>query len=398
MANKHLKSVLLAGTIIGSSLALASAAGAQTSASPFTSAQRFDAAGRVTGTISADPDGSGPLLFRATRNSYDAAGRLTKVERGTLSSWQSEAVAPANWGGFTALEVQDIAYDAMDRKVKETLSGGGTVQTAAQYSYDLVGRLDCTATRMNPNAFFSLPASACSLGSQGSFGPDRIVKNSYDPAGQLIRVTEGYGTADQADEVTNGYTPNGKLQTLTDAENNRTTYEYDGHDRLATLRFPVPAKGALASSTTDFEQYGYDLNGNRTSLRNRAGEWLSFSFDALNRMSFKDLPGAEPDVSYGYDLIGRTISASQPGHSLSFGYDALGRKLTETGPHGTASSTWDIGGRRTRLTYPDGFAVNYTYLTTGEMQAIVQPGDPNNPFKTPETMQPIHKLLWCHVR
>ena len=76
-------------------------AGPPASALPYTSSTRYDAAGRVTGTISADPDavGSGhPLL--AVRNSYDAAGRLIKVETVTLSAWQSEAVAPASWSGF----------------------------------------------------------------------------------------------------------------------------------------------------------------------------------------------------------------------------------------------------------------------------------------------------------
>src|SRR6185295_16939599 len=68
---------------------LASCPAAQTSAQPFTSNQRYDAVGRVTGTISADPDAIGrgnPLL--AVRNSYDGAGRLIKVETGTLAAWQ----------------------------------------------------------------------------------------------------------------------------------------------------------------------------------------------------------------------------------------------------------------------------------------------------------------------
>jgi hypothetical protein len=41
----------------------------------------------VTGTIAPDPDGAGPLPFPAVRNTYDAAGRLTLVETGTLSAW-----------------------------------------------------------------------------------------------------------------------------------------------------------------------------------------------------------------------------------------------------------------------------------------------------------------------
>src|SRR5687768_9262143 len=87
-----------------------SAAFAQASPSPFTSATRYDAMRRVTGTISADPDavGSGNP-FLAVRNTYDPAGRLIKVETGTLTAWQSEAVAPANWSGFTVLQTLETA-------------------------------------------------------------------------------------------------------------------------------------------------------------------------------------------------------------------------------------------------------------------------------------------------
>ena len=87
-------------------------------------------------------------------------------------------------------------------------------------------------------------------------------------------------------------------------------------------------------------------------FRNRANQTIGFSYDALGRPTLKDLPGTEPDVSYGYDLLGRTTSASHSGNSLSFSYDALGRNLSQAGPQGTASSQYDLAGRRTRLTYP----------------------------------------------
>jgi YD repeat-containing protein len=158
--------------------------------------------------------------------------------------------------------------------------------------------------------------------------------------------------------VTSTYRSNGQIETVTDAENNKTTYEYDGQDRLAKTRFPSPTKGAGTSSTTDYEQPSYDANGNVTSFRNRAAETIGLTFDALNRMTAKDLPGSEPDVAFTYDLLGRMTGASQTGHALTFTYDALGRNLTQVGPQGTVTSAWDIAGRRTRLTHPDAFYVD----------------------------------------
>ena len=60
----------------------------------------------------------------------------------------------------------------------------------------------------------------------------------------------------------------------------------------------------------------YDASGNVTSRRLRDGNSIGFTYDALNRLTAKDLPGhAEPDVSYTYDLLGRMTGASRrPAH------------------------------------------------------------------------------------
>ena len=126
----------LAALPIALAIALApSPASAQASASPYTSAARYDPAGRITGTISADPDGAGGNPFIATRNSYDGAGRLIRVEIGTLSGWPSEAVAPANWTGFALSRRIETIYDSRNRKIRETISNdGGVAQGVTQYS------------------------------------------------------------------------------------------------------------------------------------------------------------------------------------------------------------------------------------------------------------------------
>jgi RHS repeat-associated protein len=344
-------------------------AAAQQSASPYTSAQRLDAMGRVTGTISADPDGAGPLPHRATRNTYDGAGRLTRQETGTLAAWQSEAVAPAGWSGFTVHQVIDHAYDALDRKTRETVSAGGTAYSVTQQSYDAIGRPECSATRMNPGVFGFLPASACSLSSVGTFGPDRITRSVHDAGGQLTQVQVAVGTADQATEATNSYNLDGQLAVLTDGNGNRAEMRYDGHGRQDRWVFPSPTMPG-AVNEADYESYGYDPNGNRTSRRARDGQVISSSYDALNRATLKNLPGSEPDVSYGYDLLGRMTSAATALQTLTFWYDALGRQLGESGPLGTVRSTYDAAGRRTMLIHPDRSIANYSFLDTGEMASI----------------------------
>jgi len=150
------------------SLGVSTSALAQSAASDFTHAARYDAARRVVGTIAPDPDGAGSIKYAATRNTYDTAGRLTKVETGELAAWQSESVEPSSWTGFTIHRTVEISYDLLGRKLKEVVKGSdGNPYQVAQYSYDTLGRPECTAIRMNPAVFASLPSDACTLGNYG---------------------------------------------------------------------------------------------------------------------------------------------------------------------------------------------------------------------------------------
>lgn len=332
---------------------------------------RYNGARQIVGVVGPDPDGAGSLKHRAVRTVYRSDGLATLTERGTVNG-QTDA----DWAAFVSLEQVATDYDANDRPVVQRLESGGTAYALTQTGYDALGRPECAAQRMNPAAFASLPSSACTLGTEGSFGPDRIVRTTYDAAGQVTLVQTGYGvTGVQANEVATAYTSNGRIAHVTDGENNRTTYEYDGLDRLVKTRFPVTAAGANQSSTSDYEQLTLDAAGNATTRRLRDGTSIAFVYDALNRPVSKDLPGAEPDVTYAYDLLGRLTSASTSAQTLSFTFDALGRNLTQAGPLGTVASAWDAAGRRTRLTYPgSGLYVDYDYLVTGEVSAIRENG------------------------
>lgn len=379
---------------------------AQTSPSDFTTASRYDAGRRVTGTIAPDPDGAGPLHYAAVRTTYDSAGRPIRVEKGELSSWQSDAVAPSAWpawngtSGFRLFTKVETTYDALDRKAVEATWGSGdggvtwVESGVTQYSYDLQGRLDCTAVRMNPAMWSALPASACTLATtSATYGPDRITRNVYDSAGQLLKVIKAYGqtTANglpqlQQDYVTYTYTLNGKQATVKDADGNLASYTYDGFDRLAKWSFPSKtATGTL--STTDFEAYGYDANDNRTSLQKRDGRTLTYGFDALNRMVSKIVPdggcpvpanpdvctnvaaSATRDVYYGYDLQGLQTAArfdsTTGADAVLNAYDGFGRIVSTTTAMGgvsrTIGHTYDADGNRLTNSWPDALKVTYGY-------------------------------------
>ena len=399
-------------------LVLPAALFAQASPSPFTSGTRYDAIGHVTGTISADPStAGGSYPFIAVRSTYDAAGRLTKVETGELASWQSDAIAPSSWTGFTVHRTLETSYDVLGRKTLETVREGaaGTVRSAVQYSYDSFGRLECTAVRMNPAVYGSLPASACTLGTSGSDGPDRITRNVYDAAGQRLQLREGVGSSDEGSEATWVYDANGHVTTVIDGNGNRADLHYDGHGRQDRWTFPSTTRpssfddstAASAISTagsvnsSDYEEYGYDANGNRTSLRKRdassggylSGGTITYQYDALNRMTVKVVPertsGAQGltsaqtrDVYYSYDLRGLQLSArfdSQSGEGVTNGYDGFGRLVSSTtdmdGTSRTLSYQYDADGNRTRITHPDGQAFNAIYDPLDRMTELHESND-----------------------
>ncbi len=329
--------------------------------------QRYDARRRVVGEISPDPDGAGPLLHRATRTTYSAAGDLIRIEKG-VTAGQSDT----DWAGFTAHEKVEIEHDTQGRKVRESVSAGASVFSVTQYSYTLAGNLECTAVRMDPAQWHAQP-NACVPQIAGIHGPDRVTRNFYNDAGELIKVQAGVGTSVETDERIVTYAADGQIETLTDGEGNKTTYEFDGHGRLKKTRYPHPtSKGT--SSTTDYEQFAYDLNSNIETHRLRDGQFVVFTFDNLNRIKLKNLPDPESDVFTEYDLQGHITQSSQGGSSWTLGWDALGRNTGETSYLGSMVYQYDVAGRRITTTWPDGFYVTQDHYVTGEVKSIRENG------------------------
>lgn len=335
-----------------------------------TTRYRFDADRELVGVVGPDPDGAGPLKNRAVRNTYNADGQITLVERGTVNS-QSDP----DWSTFATLLQQTTAYDADGRPISRTLVGGGATQTVTQYSYDNAGRQDCTTIRMNPSVFGSLPTSACTLTLVGpNYGADRVTRNTYDNANRPIQVTQGYGSPTPITDRTLTYTDNGLVSTLADANNNLTTYVYDGDDRRVKIRFPNASGGG--SSTTDAEQYAYDPSSNVTLDTRRDGTTITFSIDNLNRVSQSTPSSNGNTVSNTYDNFGRRLTETiSGGQTLTFSYDQLSRNLTQqSSVLGTVSYQYDSAGRRTRVTWPDALYEQYDYDLGNDLTAIRENG------------------------
>lgn len=343
----------------------------------------YDLNRRKVFAIGPDPDGAGSLKRPVTKTVYDAVGRVTETDKGTATTTTAS--------DFAVLESETVTYDPAGEKIKLKTQAG-----VAQYAYDGDGRVTCTALRMNSTVYLSLPSDACSLSTTGSAGADRITKTIYDAAGQSLQTLRGYGTGSQITYSTSTYSQNGKLATITDANGNKTSYVYDGFDRLIETDFPSTTLAAGTSNTSDKETQTWDANGNRLSLTKRDGTTvIDTCYDALGRPIKKLFrspalttsscasitSGTAPETFSDYDLAGRPTHvrfASRTGYGVDFAYDSAGRVTSETTSDASASRAisfqYDAAGNRTRVTWPDSFYAGYVYDPLNRVTTINENG------------------------
>lgn len=352
----------------------------------YMNAKRYDVAGRLTGTISPDPDSSGTLRLLATRNTYNATtGLLESVENGELASWADENTSASAWAGFIIHSSKFFTYDEYGRKTTVTVKDkNGTPVSLTQTNYDTQSRVNCVAVRMNP-ATFNAPASlpdACVVGAQGPSGPDRITQYTYNGFDQIHTEKRAVDTPLVQTYVTNGYTGR-NLTSQTDANNNRTELRYDTYFRLVKMVYPSPTiKNAV--NEADFVEFSnFDANGNPQNQRKRnskgTGELITLAYDNNNRVILKSYTDTvkQKNVSYNFDLRGLLLSArfgSDTGQGITTAYDGFGNVKTSTnnmsGADRSVSYGYDLNNNRTSITHPDGAVFTYAFDGLNRINSI----------------------------
>ncbi|WP_196138969.1 RHS repeat domain-containing protein [Aliikangiella sp. G2MR2-5] len=317
---------------------------------------RYDSIGRKTWSI-------GPVNQAGYRVSNRMAYRnqddqLSKVETGTVTSPTSTNLSVSHTKTFQ--------YDSYGLLTQTTKSSPAGIVALSQTSYDDLNRIQCEATRMNPSIFASPPSSACVLGTEGSYGKDRITLTAYDSESRVIKKTSGYGTPSQGNDIRMDYSANGQVSIRIDGNEYYTTYDYDGFDRLSKITF----------MDGTYEAFEYDKNGNQTSYRKRDGTTFTHVFDGRDQTRYTSVPG-ESTIYFNYDGLGRQTSVSRGTSTVSYAYDGLGRKKSSTIDGKTLSYLYDAAGRRSRLKHPDGYYITYNYDAVGSLTALKEYGSTN---------------------
>src|SRR5690606_27811691 len=244
------------------------------------------------GTTSYSYDAAGNLVSKTDARgiivnyTYDALNRLTGVDYpGTAEDiayvYDSGAICSAGIGRLCqvtdASGTTRYAYDAFGNVVQQEKTDLGTTYTT-HYTYDARDRVSMIV-----------------------YPDGRTVAYTRDALGRIESGTATVNGANQPIVSSRTYRPDGLL--LSQAYGNRI-----GEARTYNL------KGELAYQSlgsADTRLYGYDANGNLTSLQS--------------------LPQV---ADYGYDALDRLISdqiTSVPASSRSFGYDGNGNRTSDNG-------------------------------------------------------------------
>jgi RHS repeat-associated protein len=385
------------------------------------------------GRITQAQDNSG----RTVSYAYDTAGRLstvTDVASGVTTytySDQNQMLTIQDARGIVYLTNQ---YDSSGRVVQQTQADGGTflfkwtptASTTQDHFWLTTG-----GGGGGGGAVVNLLNSGC-WGPNGYTRSDSQCQVGYlplvqqvdvtDPRGYVRRVTfgpTGYTTSDthalsqpEQQAVTYQYYSDNLAQSVTDALNRTTSFNYDangnvtsvtqlaGTSNAVTSTFAYGGPFGQISSATDplghSSTFTYDQLGNLTTATDPLGHQTTLTYDGAGRpVSVQDaLSNAAHFAYFGGDLVtvtdplgnvstqsvdsvGRVISAIDAlGNTTKYQYNNLNllTQVTDAQGHNTSFS-YDGNGNLLNLTDPASHTTSYTY---DNMDRTLTRSDPLN--------------------
>ncbi|MFF1573518.1 RHS repeat-associated core domain-containing protein [Leifsonia sp. NPDC058292] len=159
-----------------------------------------------------------------------------------------------------------------------------------------------------------------------------------------------------------GYDKDGNLTTVTDPNGHATAYTFDKAGR------PLTETNAVGNTT----RYSYTASGRAASVTNGAGQTTRLTYDKRGDLTRQDLAGQA--ATFEYDRNQNLIAMVDPTGTTGFIYDKNGRQTTQIDQAGgRLSSTFDKASQLTSLKLPTGQTLGYTYDKAGRVTSQSSP-------------------------
>ncbi|WP_163505155.1 LamG-like jellyroll fold domain-containing protein [Fodinicola acaciae] len=319
--------------------------------------------GLVATITKRDPTGTKSFVLQA--NTYDAAGNPIRQVTNNGATTAASVLDAADRVTSTTVDptgvnrTTTITYDPDDRPLKSVVQGDPVTPPASPTTGPTITRAATHA------AAGTAPRSLV---------PGISTTMTYDPLG---RVTSRAVADDQGHSSKVSWTLDrrGLPTTMTDADNNVTSYAYDEAGRLTTTTAPtvnVETGGAAATPAHPVTTTGYDTFGGPTENEDPNGNVTTTAYDADGQKASVTQPSYTPPGSdspitpvarWTYDDAGNILTATDPlNHITRYGYDQIGDTTSITDPRGGISRTsFDTNGQALQTTSPGGAVKSATY-------------------------------------
>lgn len=297
------------------------------------------------------PDG------KVLTHSYDDAHRLTGIKDNANNRLAFDVDAMGNRKGESAYTSADVLsrtrtrkYNALNR-LEQDIGGFNPTGQITKYEYDLGGNLQKITDPLS-----------------------RVTDRTYDALNRLRDSTQPVpDTGVARPKTTYGYDGQDRLTSVTDPRLLKTIYTIDGLGN--TSKVVSPDTGTLIVKP--------DAAGNAKTSQDAKGQLTTYTYDALNRVTealFQDGSKQKFQYDVGSNAKGRLNQITEVNAlaltvtTLDIGYDTLGRvnkqSRTIAGKTFEVKYGYDTAGRLDTLTYPSLRTVKYSYDTVGRVSSV----------------------------
>jgi len=215
-----------------------------------------------------------------------------------------------------------------------------------------------------------------------------ISRYSYDAAEQLVKVT-----LPDASTIAYSYDNAHRLVSIADTQGNHIDYTLDKMGNRLSSQVTDPANNLTRTRAQVFDSlsrlaktigaqnqtanYGYDANGNATSVTDPLGNKTTLAYDPLNRL-IKSIDPTGKATQSSYDSHDNPLSVTDPlAHITDYSYDGFGNRLTTDSPDtGSSQVSYDDAGNPQNTIDARGQTVNYSYDALNRVSQITYADKP----------------------